>query len=671
MTAGVVTDVEAPPTFDLVGLRWRGAGRVELRTRSSVGSWSPWQDAAPEREDRPDAGSPEGRRGVGWTIGNPWWVGSSDRLRLRAHGDVRSLRATFVRSPELRVPLRALASTAAPSIVPRAGWGADESIRRGEPTVAAEIRYAVVHHTAGSSGYSRSQAAAIVRGIQHFHVSSNGWNDIGYNFLVDRFGTIYEGRFGGVDQNVVGAHAQGFNTGSVGVALLGTYTSGAPSAAAEQALASLLAWRLDLAYVDPLGLLTVPSGGNERFPAGVPVQLRVVSGHRDTGFTVCPGDALYSRLGELATRTAATGGPKLYAPTVEGTAGAAVRFRARLSEALPWTVVVKAAGGREVARGTGSSNAVDWTWDSAGLPRREYSWKITAGTGARSARPASGTIGVPAEELPLEFLGASADPETITPNGDGQTDVSTVTFTLSAPATVAATVVDEADVDLIELQSPRWRRAGTHTLEFDGAGLPDGRYAIRLVARSAAGDEAEARIPVSVTRTLVAASVAPAVFSPNGDGLADRVAVRFGLTQEAAVTLRVFRDDRWVATAFTGTLAAGQRTVRWDGAKRRGRLRDGRYTAVLEVTDAVGTIRSALEFTSDTTPPRVRLLSRTPPQLSVSEPAALVVNVNGSRRRMKVAEAGPVVIPGVKTVRTLRVVARDGSGNVSAPLSVR
>ncbi len=671
VAASAVTDVAAPPTFDLVGLRWRGSGRVELRTRSTDGSWSPWQDAAPEPDDRPDAGSPEGQRGIGWTMGNPWWVGPSDRLRLRAHGDVRSLHATFVRSPELRVPLRALASTAVPAIVPRSGWAADESIRRGEPTVAAEIRFAVVHHTAGTNGYSRSQAAAIVRGIQLFHVSSNGWNDIGYNFLVDRFGTIYEGRFGGVDQNVVGAHAQGFNTGSVGVALLGTYTSSAPSAAAEQALASLLAWRLDLAHVDPLGLLTVPSGGNERFPAGVPVQLRTVSGHRDTGFTVCPGDALYSRLGELATRTAATGAPKVYAPTVEGTVGGTVRFRARLSEALPWTVVVKPTGGREVARGTGSSRTVDWTWDSAGLPLREYQWEITAGSGGRSTRPVSGTIGAPAEGLALEFLGASADPETITPNGDGQSDVSTVTFTLSAPATVAATVVDETDVELVELASARWRRAGTHTLEFDGAGLPDGRYAVRLVARSAIGDEAEARVPVSVSRTLEAASVTPTVFSPNGDGRADRVAVRFRLTQEAAVTVRVFRDDRWVATPFTGTLAAGQRMVRWDGTKRKGRLRDGPYTAALEVTDAVSTIRSAFEFASDTTPPRVRLLSRTPPRLSVSEPATLVINVNGSRRRLQVAEAGSVAVAGVKTVRTLRVTGRDSAGNVSAPLSVR
>ena len=139
-----------------------------------------------------------------------------------------------------------------------------------------------------------------MKGIQLFHVQGNGWNDIGYNFLVDRFGTIYEGRFGGVDRNVVGAHAQGFNTGSVGIALLGTYEDTPPSAAAQDAIARLIAWRLDLAHVDPTAFLTFISGGSDRYASGIPVLLSGVSGHRDTGFTACPGDVLYGRLGAIA-----------------------------------------------------------------------------------------------------------------------------------------------------------------------------------------------------------------------------------------------------------------------------------------------------------------------------------------------------------------------------------
>ena len=236
--------------------------------------------------------------------------------------------------------------------MPRAGWNADESIRRAPPSYAPAIRLAIIHHTAGQNEYTRAQAPAIVRGIELFHVKGNGWNDIGYNFLVDRFGTIYEGRYGGVERNVIGAHALGFNTGSVGIALLGTYGSTKPSAAALDAIARIVSWKLDLAHVDPTSFLTFISGGSERYPSGIPVLLNAVSGHRDTGLTECPGDALYAKLGSIAAAARALGGPKIFDPRADA-AEASVRFRARLSQAQPWTVVVTSASGTEVARGAG------------------------------------------------------------------------------------------------------------------------------------------------------------------------------------------------------------------------------------------------------------------------------------------------------------------------------
>ena len=90
-----------------------------------------------------------------------------------------------------------------------------------------------------------------MRAIEVYHVKSNGWNDIGYNFLVDRYGTVYEGRYGGIDRNVIGAYARGFNTGSTGVAVIGTFGTAAIPAAAETSLEKLLAWRLDLAQSTP------------------------------------------------------------------------------------------------------------------------------------------------------------------------------------------------------------------------------------------------------------------------------------------------------------------------------------------------------------------------------------------------------------------------------------
>ena len=242
--------VTSAKEFDLVGVHWRGNGRVELRTRTGSGPWSSWRAAAPEAEDRPDSGAPERTR-PGWRVGSPWWAPGSTRLEVRTDGPVTRVRAWFVRSPAARVPIRQVAFTGSPKIVPRSGWKADEKIVRSAPRYAPVLRFAVVHHTAGSSSYRPEQSAAIVRGIELYHVKANGWNDIGYNFLVDRYGQVFEGRGGGILRNVIGAHAVGFNSGSVGIAVLGTYSGKPPTAEAESALAKLLAWRLDVGHVDP------------------------------------------------------------------------------------------------------------------------------------------------------------------------------------------------------------------------------------------------------------------------------------------------------------------------------------------------------------------------------------------------------------------------------------
>ena len=355
-----------PARFNLVGLHWRGAGSVQFRTRSLAGRWSAWEAAAPEAEDQPDHGNDERARAASWRLGNPWWVGPSDRIEYRLRGNVTRLRAFFVWSPAQGVPSRTLQVAGAPAIVPRRGWNADEKIRRAAPSVAPTLRLALVHHTAGANGYTAVQSPSIVRAIQLYHVKGNGWNDIGYNFLVDRFGQVFEGRFGGIERNVVGAHAEGFNTGSVGVALLGEYSSLAVAPKARDALAALLAWRLDVAHVDPATTLSFVSGGNARFPAGLPVFLRTVSGHRDAGFTDCPGRVLYGLLTELAGDAARRGLPKLYSPLVTGNVPGTVRFRARLSSALPWTIEVYDANGIVLTSWAGFGPNVDWTWNATG-----------------------------------------------------------------------------------------------------------------------------------------------------------------------------------------------------------------------------------------------------------------------------------------------------------------
>ncbi len=652
----------SPARFDLVGVRWRGSGSVEIRVRSIAGRWSGWLAAAPEGEDAPDLGSSESRRS-GWHLGNPRWVGPSNAIRYRVHGKVSALRATFVRSPVSRVPLRRPAASVSPAIVPRASWGADESIRRADPEVAPSIRLAIVHHTAGVNGYTQAEAAAIVRGIEVYHVKSNGWNDIGYNFLVDRFGTVYEGRYGGIEQNVIGAHAQGFNTGSVGIAVLGTYEDGGISPAAEKALSELVSWRLDLAHVDPVSTLGYISNGNPRFPAGLPVFLRAVSGHRDTGQTSCPGTTLYAHLDALAAAAQAVGLPKLYEPLVEGSVGGPVRFRARLSDSRAWAVhVVDTTTQTEVATGNGVGASVDWTWDAALAPPGSYAWRID---GDPTFLPASGTLAGSPTTADLAIADAAADLDAITPNGDGQADATTVTYTLSRNANVRADILDSAGVPMVELDPSRWRRAGGHALAFDGRDLPDGAYTIRLAARTDASAEVTADVSVSVLRTLAALAVEPAVFAPTVPDRPRSLGVTFALAQPARVSVRILRDGRWVATPFSGLLTDGPQRVEWDGTKKVGSPADGSYEVVVESVDPIGRMTLSAPFVRDTTAPAVRVVSRRPAVLAFTEAARVSGLANNARSAFTVRGPGKVRIPRIREIATLRLFVRDAAGNLA------
>ncbi|MFF6999709.1 N-acetylmuramoyl-L-alanine amidase [Streptomyces sp. NPDC008313] len=184
-----------------------------------------------------------------------------------------------------------------PGIVTRRGWGADEGIRKGGFAYTKTVRAAFVHHTATGNNYSCSQAPSVIRGIYRYHVRSSGWRDIGYNFLVDKCGTIYEGRAGGVAKPVLGAHTLGFNTNSMGIAVIGSYGSKKPSAASVQAIARLTAWKLGLFGANPRGKTYLTSGGGNLYRKGKKVRLNVISGHRDGFATACPGRRLYSKLG--------------------------------------------------------------------------------------------------------------------------------------------------------------------------------------------------------------------------------------------------------------------------------------------------------------------------------------------------------------------------------------
>jgi hypothetical protein len=142
-----------------------------------------------------------------------------------------------------------------------------------------------------------------MRAIYEFHRTVNGWNDIGYNFVVDLYGRIFEGRAGGIDEPVVGAHAGGYNLVSSGIAVLGSFSETPISSAARTALQHLLAWKLSLHGTPSTGRVTVrvnPAGAvYSKYPANARVSLPRVAGHRDADSTECPGDVLYGELGGI------------------------------------------------------------------------------------------------------------------------------------------------------------------------------------------------------------------------------------------------------------------------------------------------------------------------------------------------------------------------------------
>jgi hypothetical protein len=624
----------APARFDMVGLHWRGSGSVEFRTRSTAGRWSSWQPAAPEAEDLPD-----GAHGP-WRLGNPYWVGASDRLAYRLHGRVTRLRAYFIQSPEERIPLRRTSMTGSPPIILRGAWGADEAIRRAPPSYARTLQFGIVHHTAGSNAYTKAQSAAIVRGIEVYHVKGNGWNDIGYNFLVDKYGQVFEGRYGGVDKNVIGAHAEGFNTGSFGVALLGTYETVASTAAEKAALVNLLAWRLDVAHVDPLSTLTFSSGGNARFPAGTAVFLRAVSGHKDTGFTSCPGATVYSLLGALARQAATTGLPKLYTPTVQGQLGGLVRFQALLSMPLPWTVTVADPTGAVVATGTGTSDVIDWTWDASTAPQASYTWMIAAGDAVRAA---TGTIGTAA--VPLAIRSLAAAPRTIT-------DATQISYTLTAAATVTATLrgSDGRDVAVLFTQQ---HQPGKQSFRFAPAGIADGRYELVLSATNGKVT-ATASIPVAIDHTIRSFTATPPVTR-------NIVTFGFDLALAAAVRLSIAQAGKTIAPVYYASLQPGPQTVTWSVAGTK----DGTYAGVLNSGIADHTVL----FRIDTKAPRLLVRSYRSLRFWVSEAATIRLTVNG-RTTVRKVRAGTFAFPHGR-VRSVRISAQDAAGNVSPTLRYR
>mgnify|MGYP001304283949 CR=1 FL=1 len=321
---GTSPPVGAGRPFVLVGVQWSGprGAALELRALSSAGRWTPWVSAASLGHD------PDGPARIGGLFGEPLWTGPAQAVQLRSAGPARGVRLHFVSarssgpgsspaagasaaaSPPLALPVLD-AGPGQPPIIARRGWAQGQA-RPGPFAGYGSVKLAFVHHTVNPNGYGPGQVPAMLRAIFDYHRYVRGYFDIAYNFLIDAYGRIWEGRAGGIDMAVVGAQAGGYNAESTGVALLGDFTSAVPSSAALNALQNLLAWKLSLHGVPAHGRVTVvvdPAAAfYTPFAPGAHVSLPRVAGHRDGDLTDCPGNALYDRLPAIRGQVVALAG---------------------------------------------------------------------------------------------------------------------------------------------------------------------------------------------------------------------------------------------------------------------------------------------------------------------------------------------------------------------------
>jgi len=331
--------------YGAVGVTWAHGEAIEedgievlVRTREGD-EWSDWSTIGYHDDHAPDPGTPDALTDRPGT--DPLIIGDVDAVQVKASVDGEEAAALpddlklavvepgtaddteteapaesgstgetsyddeFEQRGEHAISLRAARTTPAmPTIYSRAQWGADESIRNKSALRYGTVSAGFVHHTVNANDYTEAQVPGILRSIYAYHVKSRGWSDIGYNFLVDRFGRIWEGRYGGVDKNVVGAHTLGYNDYSFAMSAIGNFDVVQPPDVMLRAYGALFAWKLALNGVNPAS--TAQQVGKSTFPA--------INGHRDAGSTACPGRYLYAKLATIrayASEAAPTPPPAL------------------------------------------------------------------------------------------------------------------------------------------------------------------------------------------------------------------------------------------------------------------------------------------------------------------------------------------------------------------------
>jgi hypothetical protein len=301
--------------FSLLGVTWEPGAEetpeVFTRTKPERGGWTEWQSLEADTTHGPDPDTEEGQADDLRMGTEPYWVGSSQRVQVAVAVEKGALpqdmRLALVDPGESAADGEVTSSASGspaqaavpqPDVITRAEWGADETMRDPVPEYGEDIKAGFVHHTAGEYPASPEESPRIVRAIYAYHVNGNGWGDIGYNFLVDRFGQVFEGRHGGVDRPVIGAHARYYNFDTFGVATLGNYEDRHPNEALQDAVERVASYKLGKWDRDPTGTVDFERSD------GQTDTIDVLNGHRDVGSTTCPGRHVYARLGGIREATA-------------------------------------------------------------------------------------------------------------------------------------------------------------------------------------------------------------------------------------------------------------------------------------------------------------------------------------------------------------------------------
>lgn len=312
-SSAVTSEVIAVPLnrvepFLAIGAAWKARGEIHLHLRSSTDgvSWSEWSPMG----EHGDYANERGEQVSALALLDQRTRFVQYRLSTEDLATVSALRLVFIspgatpREMQQRIQQRAsevmsienlqqqqLAKYPKPPVVTRTEWGCPDGQVTTHGTLGyTTVTHLIVHHTFSPSGAINGDWAAAVRSVWNFHVFSNGWADIGYNYVIDQTGVIYEGRSGG--DNVTGAHFCGTNAGTMGVVIIGDFTNATPPATALNSLKKILAWKADQRGIDPTGVSRHNSSGRD---------LNNVSGHRDGCATACPGDALYPLLAGVRT----------------------------------------------------------------------------------------------------------------------------------------------------------------------------------------------------------------------------------------------------------------------------------------------------------------------------------------------------------------------------------